>query len=72
MHTPLELAHVDFTSVESTMELDKPPSIKNVLVIMDHFMHYVLAVVTKDQMAKVLYNRFITVFGAPAKLLSDL
>ena len=28
VHTPLELVHVDFTSVESTMELDKPPSIK--------------------------------------------
>ena len=32
-HAPLELVHVDFTSVESTMELNKPPSIKNVLVI---------------------------------------
>ena len=38
--TPLELVHVDFTSVESTMELNKLPSIKNVLVITDHFMHY--------------------------------
>ena len=26
-HTPLELVHVDFTNVESTMELNKPPSI---------------------------------------------
>ena len=74
-HTPLELVHVDFTSVESTMELNKPPSIKNVLVIMDHFMHYALAVVTKDQtaktVAKVLYERFIMVFGMAAELLSD-
>ena len=74
-HTPLELVHVDFTSVESTMELNKPPSVKNVLVITDHFMHYALAVIMKDQMAKtiakVFYERFIMVFGAPAKLLSD-
>ena len=47
VHAPLELVHVDFTSMESTMELNKPPSIKNVLVITDHFMHYALAVMTK-------------------------
>ena len=57
------------------MELNKPPSVKNILVITDHFMHYALAVVTTDQMAKtvpnVLYERFIAVFAVPAKLLSD-
>ena len=57
------------------MELNRPPSVKNVLVLTDHFMRYALAVVTKDQkaktVAKVLYERFIAVFGAPAKLLSD-
>ena len=46
------------------------------LVITDHFTCYALAVVMKDQMAKtvakVLYKRFIAVFGTPAKLLSDL
>ena len=74
-HAPLELVHVDFTSVESTMELNKLPSIKSVLVIMDHFTHYALAVMTKDQtaktIAKVLYERFITVFGMPVKLLNN-
>ena len=74
VHAPLELVHVDFTSVELTMKLNKPPSGKNVLVIMDHFMCYAMAVVTKDQMAKtkarVLYKRFIMVFSASAKLLS--
>ena len=54
MHAPLEIVHVDFTSMESTMELNKPPSIKNVLVITDHFIHYTLAIVTKDQMAKTV------------------
>ena len=74
-HTPLELTRVDFMSVESTMELNKPPSVKNMLVITDHFTCYAMAVVTKDQtaktVAKVLYERFIVVFGMPAKLLTD-
>ena len=47
-HVPLELVHMDFTSVELMMELNKPPSLKNILIMMDHFMHYTLAVVTKD------------------------
>ena len=57
------------------MGLNKLPSIKNVLVITDQLTCYALAVVTKDQMAKivekVLYERFIAVFGKLAKLLSD-
>ena len=74
-NAPLELVHVDFTSVESTIELNKPLSVKNVLVITDHLTHYALAVVTKEQtaktVAKVLYERFIMVFGVPVKFLSD-
>ena len=66
-HTPLELVRINFTSVESM--------IKNLFVITDHFMRYMLAVVTRDQTAKtitkVLYERFIAVFGTPTKLLSD-
>ena len=76
VHTPLGPIHVDFMSVESTMELNKPPSVKYVLVITNQFMHYTMAVITKDQMAKtvakMLCERFIVVFGMPAKLLSDL
>ena len=75
VYAPLELVHLDYTSIESTMELNKPPVVKNVLVMTDHFMRYAMAVVTKDQMAKtvakVFYEHFIAVFGAPAKLLSD-
>ena len=74
-YTPLGLVHLDYTSIESTMELNKPSMVKNVLVMTDHFTRYALAVVTKDQMAKtvvkVFYECFIVVFGAPAKLLSD-
>ena len=71
----LELVHLNYTSMESMIELNKPPMVKNVLVMTDHFMRYALAVVTKDQMAKmvakVFYEHFIAVFGAPTKLLSD-
>ena len=71
----LDLVHLDYTSIESTIELNKPPMVKNVLMMMDHFMRYALAVVTKDQTAKtvvkVFYECFIAVFGAATKLLSD-
>ena len=74
-YAPLELVHVDFTSIETTMQLNQPPSIKNVLVITDHFTRYSMAFVTKDQKAKtiawILYERFISIFGTSAKLLSD-
>ena len=75
VYAPLELVHLDYTSIESMMELNKPPVVKNILVMMDHFMRYALVVVTKDQTAKsvmkVFYEHFIAVLGAPAKLLSD-
>ena len=74
-YAPLELVHLDYTSIESTMELNKPPMVKNVFVMMDHFMRYALAVVMKDQTAKtvtkVFYKCVIAVFGAPVKLLSN-
>ena len=70
-----ELVHLDYTSIESTMELNKPPVVKNVLMMTDHFTRYALAVVMEDQTAKtvmkVFYEHFIAVFGAPTKLLSD-
>ena len=75
VYAPLELMHLNYTSIESMTELNKPPMVKNALVMTDHFMRYALAMVTKDQMAKmvvkVFYKHFIVVFGVPAKLLSD-
>ena len=75
-YAPLELVHLDYTSIESTMELNRPPMVKNVLMMMDHFTRYVLVVVMKDQTAKtvvkVFYKCFIAVFGVPVKLLSDM
>ena len=75
VYAPLELVHLDYTSIESTMELNKAPVVKNVLMMTNHFTRYALVVVMKDQMAKtvvkVFYEHFIAVFGAPAKLLSN-
>ena len=72
---PPELVHVEFTSIQMTMELNQPPSVKNVLILTDHFTRYAMAFITKDQKAKtiahILYEQFILVFGEPAKLLSD-
>ena len=52
--TPLDLLHIDFTSIETTMELDKSPWVANVLVFQDHFTKHVLAYLTPDQTAKNL------------------
>ena len=73
--SPLELLHVDFTCIEMTMELDQLPHVVNVLVFCDHFTRHVMAYVTPDQMAKTaakfLWQGYISIFRAPAKLLSD-
>ena len=72
---PLDLLHVDFTSIETTMELNQLPKVTNILVFQDHFTKHVLAYVTPDQTAKTvtkfLYGGYISIFGALARLLSD-
>ena len=47
---------MDFTGIETTLELDQPPHMVNVLVFCDHFMRHDMAYVTPDQMAKLLLN----------------
>ena len=73
--TPLDILHVDFTSIETTLELNQLPRVTNVLVFQDHFTKHILAYVTPDQtaktMAKFLYGGYISIFGALARLLSD-
>ena len=73
--TPLDLLHVDFTSVDTTLELNQLPRVANILVFQDHFTKHILAYVTSDQtvkaIAKFLYGGYISIFGAPARLLSD-
>ena len=66
--TPLDLLHVDFTSIETTLELKKSPRVTNILVFQDHFMKHVLAYVTPNQLAKTvakfLYQGYISIFRA--------
>ena len=65
----------DFISIETTLEPKQSPRVANVFVFQDHFTKYVLAYVTPDQTAKTitkfLYQGYISIFGAPARLLSD-
>ena len=74
-YTPLDLLHVDFTSIETTMELNQSPRVANILVFQDHFTKHVLAYATPAQTAKTitkfLYGGYISIFRALAKLLSD-
>ena len=71
---PLDLLHIDFTSIETTMELKQLPIVANVLVFQDHFMKHIMVYVTPNQtaktVAKFLYQGNILIFGALARLLS--
>ena len=71
----LDLLHIDFTSIETMLELNQSPRVTNILVFWDHFTKHILAYVTPDQtaktVAKFLYGGYISIFGALARLLSD-
>ena len=58
-----------------TMEPNRPTKVTNVLVFQDHFTKHIMAYMTPDQtaktVAKFLYQGYILIFGAPARLLSD-
>ena len=73
--TPLDLLHVDFTSIETTLEPNQSPRVANILVFQDHFMKHVLAYMTPDQtaktIAKFLYGGYISIFWALARPLRD-
>ena len=72
---PLDLLYVDFTSIETKLEPNHSPRVTNISVFQDHFTKHVLAYVTPDQtvktVAKFLCGGYISIFGAPASLLSD-
>ena len=57
------------------MELDQPLNVVNVLVFCDHFMKCIIVYVTPNQTAKTfakfLWQGYISIFRAPAKLLRD-
>ena len=62
-----------FTSIETTLELNRQPRVTNVLVFQDHFTKHEMAYVTPNQTTKTatkfLYQGYILIFGA--RLLSD-
>ena len=72
---PLDHLHVDFISIDTMLEPNQSPRVTNVLVFQDHFTKHVLAYVTPNQtaktIAKFLYQGYISIFGAPDRLLSD-
>ena len=72
---PLQLVHLNFASFETTTNLNESPKVKNILVIVEHFTRYTRAYVTKDQKAstaaRTLYKGFISIFGAPKRILMD-
>ena len=41
--TPLDLLHIDSTSIETMLELNQSPRVINVLVFQDHFTKHILA-----------------------------
>ena len=67
---PLELVCMDFVSMESSKG-----GFGNVLVITDHFSKYVIAVPTKNQLARTtaraLYDNFIVHYSWMTRLHSD-
>ena len=73
--SPGEILHIDYTSIEETVDLNEKPVIHNVLVMQDHFSKHVVAYVVKDQKAKkaakALRWGYFGLFGAPAYLVSD-
>ena len=73
--TPLELLHVDFTSIDTMMELDQPPKVVSLLVFCDHFtkqvMVYMTPYCTAKTVTKFLWQGYIFIFRALAKFLSD-
>ena len=60
---PGEILHIDFTSIEETVELQTKPVIRNVLVLQDHFSKYWLTATTT-------FAAFIYVGSTPPVLFS--
>ena len=58
---PLDLLHVDSTSIETMLEPKQSPRGTNILVFQDHFTKHVLAYVTPDQTVKTIAKFYIEV-----------
>ena len=70
--TPMNLLHVDFISIEMTLDLNRLSKVTNVLVFQDHFTKHIMVYVTPDQtVARFLYQGYFSIFEATARILSD-
>ena len=56
---PMDLLHIDFTSIETTMELNILAKVVNVLVFQDHFTKHAMVYVTPNQTAKTVTKFFV-------------
>ena len=61
----LDLQHVDFTSIETTLEPSQSPRVANVLVFQEHFTKDMLAYVTPNKTIKTVAN-FYTKVTSPS------
>ena len=48
---PMELVHIDYVGMEVTVSTKEKLVVKNVLVVVDHFTHYVQAFVMNNHTA---------------------
>ena len=71
---PFELVHVDVVGIEKQPDAIKT-DIAKVLVVSDHYTRYTQAFLIPNEQAKtiasVLWAGFFSIFGAPARLISD-
>ena len=57
--TPLDILHLNFTSIETMLELNQSPRVANVLVFQDHFTKHVLVYVTPIKLQKLSLNFYM-------------
>ena len=72
---PLDLVHIDFVSMETTVAAMKKLVVQKVLVVIDHFTRYVQAYPVDNEQAETVadmsYNKYFCTFGFPHRLMSD-
>ena len=72
---PMELVHLDYTTIEVDTDPRKSPELVEVLVVQDHFTKFMMAFLTKNtttmEVAKCLYNHLFSLFGPPEHILTD-
>ena len=68
--SPLELVCMDFLTLETSKG-----NYQHILVITDHFTRFVMAIPTRNQLARTVadafYNNFILHYGIPERIHSD-